>query len=125
MKMIKWNTLKLDLKRIFNFQEKKSYLSKLAENFEELEQKGENIPFKITEIRRKGFVIKSAGLFGFISFDHMPWKYQNHNAWNAVFPSIKGKIFFGKTHQFQKNPLSLILNGEIPQFKKIELNETD
>ena len=125
MKMIAWNTLKLDLKKIFNFQGKKSYLSKLVANFEELEQKGENIPFKITGIRRKGFIIKVAGLFGFISFDHMPWKYENHNSWNAVYPSIKGKIFFGKTHQFRKNPLSLILNGEIPQFKKTELNEKD
>ncbi|WP_347841546.1 hypothetical protein [uncultured Draconibacterium sp.] len=125
MKMIEWNTLKLDLKKLFNFQGEKDYLSKLVANFEELEQKGKNIPFKITGLRRKGFIIKAAGLFGFISFDHMPWKYENHNAWNAVFPSIKGKIFFGKTHQFQKKPLSLILNGEIPQFKKIELNETD
>lgn len=125
MKMIDWNTLKPDLKKLFNFQDEKNYLSKLVENFENLEQKGENIPFRITGIRRKGFVIKSVGLFGFISFGHMPWKYENHNAWNAVCPSIKGKIFFGRTHQFKKNPLTLILNGEIPQFKKTELNETD
>lgn len=125
MKMIEWNTLKLDLKKMFNFQDEKDYLSKLVANFENLEQKGENIAFKITGIKRKGFVIKSAGLFGFVSFDHMPWKYENHNSWNAVYPSIKGKIFFGKTHQFEKNPLTLILNGEIPQFKKIELNETE
>lgn len=125
MKMIKWNTLKLDLKKIFNFQEEKSYLPKLVENFEKLEERGENIPFKITEIRRNGFVIKVAKLFGFISFDYMPWKYENYNFWNAVYPSIKGKIFFGKTYQFRKNPLSIILNGEIPQFKKPELNEKD
>jgi len=125
MKMIEWNTLKLDLKKLFNFQDEKDYLSKLVENFENLEQKGENIPFKITGIRRKGFVIKSVGLFGFISFNHMPWKYENHNAWNAVYPSIKGKIFFGKTHKFEKNPLTLILNGDVPQFKKTELNGTD
>lgn len=125
MRMIDWNTLKLNLKFFFNIQEEKSYLSKLIENFEELEQSGENIPFKITEIRRKGFVIKVAKLFGFISFDYMPWKYENHNYWNTVYPSIKGKIFFAKTHQFRKNPLSIILNGEIPQFKKPELNEND
>ncbi|MBN2891298.1 MAG: hypothetical protein JXL97_05485 [Bacteroidales bacterium] len=125
MKMIEWNTLKLDLKKLFNFQDEKDYLSKLVANFENLEQKGENIPFKITGIKRKGFVIKSAGLFGFISFNHMPWKYENHNSWNAVYSSINGKIFFGKTYQFEKNPLTLILDGEIPQFKKIELNETD
>ncbi len=125
MKTIKWNTLKLDLKKIFNFQEEKSYLPKLVENFEKLEKRGENIPFKIAEIRRNGFVIKVAKLFGFISFNYMPWKYENHNSWNAVYPSIKGKVFFGKTHHFCKNPISIILNGEIPQFKKPELNEKD
>jgi len=91
--MIAWKNVKPDLKKIFNFKEEKSYLSKLIANFEELEQKGENIPFKITGIRRKGFIIKAAGLFGFISFNHMPWKYENYNSWTAVYPLIKGKIF--------------------------------
>ena len=125
IKMIEWKNVKPGLKKIFNFGEEKSHLSELIANFEELEQKGENIPFKITGIRRKGFIIKAAGLFGFISFNHMPWKYENYNFWNAVYPSIKGKIFFGKTHHFQKNPFSLILNGEIPQFKKTQLNEKE
>lgn len=125
MKMIEWNTLTLDLKRLFNFHEEKSYLPKLVENFDKLEKRGENIPFKIAEIRKNGFVIKVAKLFGFISFDYMPWKYVNHNSWNAVYPSIKGKIFFGRTHHFCKKPLSIIFNGEIPQFKKPELKENE
>ena len=68
MKMIEWNTLKLDLKKLFNFQDEKDYLSKLVANFEKLEQKGENIPFKITGIRRKGFVIKVCRIIWFYFF---------------------------------------------------------
>lgn len=102
--------------------EDKSYLPKLIENFEKLNESGDNIPFKINDIRTKGFVIKVAGLNGYISFNHMPWQYENLNAWLIVFPAIRGKIFFGKTHHFSKEPLSIFLNGEILQFKKADLN---
>ncbi|WP_421919831.1 hypothetical protein [Marinifilum sp.] len=125
MKIIKWNNIKIELERLFNFRKEKFFLSKLIANFEKLAEKGENIPFKITEIRRKGFEVKVAGLFGFISFNHMPWKYGNHNYWSAVYPSIKGKVFFAKTHQFRKKPLTIILDGEVAQFKKYGLNERD
>jgi len=55
----------------------------------------------------------------------MPWKYENIKTWKAIYPAIKGKIFFGRVHQFCKAPISLILNGEIPQFKIPELNKNE
>ncbi|MBC8321325.1 MAG: hypothetical protein H8E34_11430 [Bacteroidetes bacterium] len=127
MKFIDWNilrqNLKQKLKRIFTKPEQKSYLKKLLDNIEKQDSENKNLPFKIIEIREKGFIVKVCGLRGYISFNHMPWTYNNNIAWNAVFPYLKGKLFFSKIYQIQKNPISIMLNGEIPQFKKPELTE--
>jgi len=123
MKLITWNTLRRNLKRLFAKPEQKSYVAKLLNNIEKLDSENKNIPFILIDIREKGFIVTVCGLRGYISFNHMPWTYYNSIAWNAVFPYLKGKLFFGKIYQIQKDPVSIMLNGEIPQFKKIELIE--
>ena len=101
--------------------EQKNYLIKLIANLEKFETSKENIPFKVEDIEENGFLIKTEGLFGFISFNHMPWIYSNTDAWKVVYPSIKGKVFFAQIHHFNKETISIILNGNIPQFKKVNL----
>ncbi len=83
-----------DKNKEFEFVDDKPYLIELIDKFEETIDSKKNIPFKIVDIRDKGFVVKTEGLFGFISFHHMPWSYQNINSWTVVYPAIKGKIFF-------------------------------
>lgn len=121
MELIRWETIKHKLKKILNIPGNKTYLSKLIDNIEKQYAENNSLPFIITDIREKGFIVKIAKLTGYISFYHMPWNYETINAWRTVFPYIKGKIFFGKIYQFSKEPQSIIINGEIPQFKKPEL----
>ena len=116
MKLTDWNTVCQNLKKIFAKPEQKSHLAKLVDNLARQDCANTNIPFKIIDIRDKGFIVKVGGLRGYISFNHMPWTYNNNVAWNAVFPYLKGKLFFSKIYQIQKEPISIILNGEIPQF---------
>jgi len=123
MKLINWKTLRLNLKKIFTKPERKSYLIRLLDKIEKQDSENKNLPFKIIDIRERGFIVKVCGLRGYISFNHMPWTYNNNVAWNAVFPYLEGKLFFGKIYQTQKDPVSIMLNGDIPQFKKIELTE--
>ncbi|MCF8235050.1 MAG: hypothetical protein K9H15_12055 [Bacteroidales bacterium] len=123
MKLIDWNTIRHKIIQVLNISDKETYLSKLICNFEKQNIEQERHPFKITDIREKGFIVKIYGLFGYISFNHMPWKYISVESWKTVFPYLKGKILFGKTFKFEKEPLSIILDGDIPQFKKTELSE--
>lgn len=123
MKLMDWDTIKHKINQVLNISDTETYLSKLIDDFEKQSIEHKNHPFKITDIRDEGFIIKTNGLFGFVSFFHMPWTYSNIDAWKTVFPYLKGKILFGKTFKFEKEPLSIILNGEIPQFKKPELSE--
>lgn len=124
MKLIKWKTIILRLGNMLNF-DNNDYLSKLIDNIEKKKEENSNLAFKITGILDKGFIVKVAGLFAFVSFNHMPWGYSNFGAWHAVYHSIKGKIFFCKIFHISKKPLSIKIDAEVPQFKKPELIEDE
>ncbi|NCA84687.1 MAG: hypothetical protein EOM83_03840 [Clostridia bacterium] len=108
-----------------NISQQEGCLAKRIENFERLLAKGDNIAFAIKDIKDRGFIVNTNGLNGFISFGHMPWKYINPKSWEAIFPTLQGKIFFGKVHHFKKDPLAIILNGETAQFKRYDLIENE
>ncbi len=123
MKLKGLNSLLHIIFRLLKLSDKKAYLSQRVANFEKQIIEHENHPFKIVDIREKGFIVKTYGLFGYVSFYHMPWKYKSVDSWRTVFPYIKGKVLFGKVYKFEKKPLLIILDGEIQQFKKPELFE--
>ena len=123
MKLVDWDKLKKQITHFLNFSDNEAYLPKLIKNLEKKSVEQEHHPFKIIDIREKGFTVKIYGLFGFISFHHMPWEYNNIDSWKAVFPFLKGKVLFGKIFKFEQEPLSIIIDGKIAQFKKPELLE--
>jgi len=110
------------IKRFLGISDK-SYVFGLIRNFEEKCKQQEHHPFKIFDIREKGFLVKVYGLNAYVSFLHMPWKYNNISCWADTFPYLKGKIFYGRVFKFTKKPVSIFLNGDIPQFKTPELFE--
>ena len=117
------DNLKNIIKGKFGKPDKKVWLDKLVENLEVQSLENASLPFKIIELKSTGFVIKISGLYAFISFHHMPWKYNNVNYWTPISPKLIGKVFYCKVHSIKKDPLlSIIVNGEIPQFKNIELS---
>jgi ribosomal protein S1 len=116
-----WDNLINDIKGLFIKPEKKEWLEKLVETLESKKNENISLPFKIADIKKKGFTVKVSGLYAFIAFSHMPWKYNDTESWIAVKPKLTNKTFFCKIHNISKNPLSIIINGEIPQFKKVDL----
>ncbi|MDP3913730.1 MAG: hypothetical protein Q8R96_08340 [Bacteroidota bacterium] len=103
--------------------ENKDYLVELTIQLEELSGQDVNIPFHIKDIKDNGFVIKIHGLYAFISFDYMPWNYDDTNSWKAVLKSIREKQFYGRIYKFIKDPIFIIVNGDVPQFKPLVLVE--
>jgi len=117
-----WDCLKNIIRKKISKPDKKEWLDKLVENLEIQSLKNVNLPFKIIELKDTGFVVKVSGLFAFVSFNHMPWKCKKNNYWTSISPKLIGKVFYGKIYSIKKSPsLSITVNGEIPQFKKIEL----
>lgn len=105
----------------FKKNKKKEWLENLIRNIETAKEENKTLAFKIIEIKEKGFLIKVSGLYAFISFNHMPWKYYDFESWKIIFPKLIDKRFYCKIYQIKQDPFSIIANGEIPQFKTHEL----
>ena len=85
----------------------------------------ETVSFKICRVKEKGFLVKVLGIFGYVSFDFMPWKYPSHEIWKSFSETLIGKVFYAKIHLITKEMNSYMLNASIPQFKRpiIEVDE--
>ena len=126
--MIEWNNIKSSIDDLLNLSSSddssdSDYLTVLFKNLEKKRYEYESVPFKIVDIREQGFKIRVGGLFGYISFYHMPWKYSGVESWRVIYPHIQEKIFFAKIFELHKNEKSIAvkLNGEIAQFKTPDL----
>ncbi len=110
-----------NIKKTFGFFDEKQWLTDLIVDLEQKILAEENLPFRIKQIKDRGFVIQTNGLFGYISFSHMPWRYEDLGSWKHVFEYLQKKTFFCRILKFKKSPLSIMINGKIPQFKKMTL----
>jgi hypothetical protein len=106
-----------------SFKEKE-YVIKLADNLEILQKGDKKVSFIIVEKKSKGFTIKVAGLFAYVSYFNMPWKYsQNNSCWNAIANSLIDKVFFCNINQITRNPIFIDVDARVHQFREIELIE--
>lgn len=105
-------------------QDKYGYLKKLVENLEEIKNNNTLASVVIKEVKPKGFIIKAGGLFGFLSFGHMPWQYKNIEYWTSLAPHLIEQRFFCSIHNIKAtNPFELIVDGKSHKFQPIELEE--
>lgn len=126
--MIEWNSIKSSIDDFFNFSNTDDnssgdYLTVLFDNLEKQRAENNSVSFRIVDIKEQGFKIKVGGLYGYISFYHMPWKYSDAETWRIVYPYIQERVFFAKIFELDKNErsISIKLNGEILQFKPPDL----
>ncbi len=85
-------------------------------------QHGEHVPFRIEEIKERGFLVKVCGLFAFVAFRYMPWYYSDLSVWPVIFPLLKGKVLFGRVHSITiSERIFILLDGKVHVFKKYDL----
>ncbi len=119
----------INLKQIFSTffnpasKDRKEYLDKLVRNLEEVQYSNLTIPFTIQEIRPKGFLIKTGGLFGFILFEHMPWNYSNQKNWQNITPYLIGQKFYCLIYSIKTNPIQILVDGKVHKFGSTDLEE--
>jgi hypothetical protein len=105
-----------------NSEERKDFTKKL-QFIEKQKLENNSLPFRIKQLKEKGFIVRTGGLFAFVSFFYMPWKYNRVEAWSVLFPFIIEKVFFGKIHAIIYDPFKILLNGKIAQFKRFPIEE--
>lgn len=112
------------INRFRNKSENSDKVDWISERLDEIESHRNNfdsIPFKIVEVKDSGFLTKVKGIFSYISFHYMPWKYNDIDSWKAIAPKLIGKKFLCKIYRIEKDPIAIVLNGEFPQFENAEL----
>ncbi len=78
--------------------------------------------FKIMEIRDKGFLIKVCGLFGFVSFFHLPWYYNKTDYWSTISPYLIGKGFHCKIFALDTgNPIRILIDAKVHKFYTLDI----
>ena len=118
-----WSDLGKKIKQLLSKPDKKEWLEELVRNVEYHHKENKSLGFKIIKTKENGFVVKVSGLFAFIFFNHMPWQYNHPRAWQTAAPLLIGKVLFCKIHKITKNPLSIIIDGNVDQFAEMELYE--
>lgn len=103
--------------------DEKDYLKKLFENVKYAFENNRKLTFKIVEPKEKGFVIQVGGLFGYISYYHMPWKYNSLEYWQNASDFLIDHFFVGKIHVLNENPISIFIDAKGQKFRKPELTE--
>lgn len=104
-----------------DFPDDKEHLYGLFQIVKAAFERGETMTFKIEEAREKGFVVKIGGLFGFVSYNHMPWSYPLLSYWHSIAPHLIGKVYKGKVHQLDESRLSILIDAKVHVFQKPEL----
>ncbi|QTD38662.1 hypothetical protein JL193_05150 [Polaribacter batillariae] len=86
-------------------EKNKDYLIELFKNIENIQKQNKSVSFTIVGVKKNGFLIKIKGLFGYVSFAHMPWKYSHLNKWRTVSKSLINTSFKGKIYQIKENSI--------------------
>lgn len=85
-----------------NIQEPEDRFDALLENIEIVKDQGIEVPFRIVDIKKGGFLVKIEGLYGYVPFSRMPWTYPHLQCWDFAFPMLTGKSFMGKVYSIER-----------------------
>ena len=104
----------------------KEWLKDLFDNIETVRENEQVVPFKIVDIRRNSFLVKTKGLYAYVPFNCMPWKYHHTNYWKSVLLSLKEMVFFGKVTQIERisddsNNIRILVDATATLLKEAKL----
>lgn len=88
------------------------YLTPLFENIEKAYVDQLILTFRIVEPKTNGFVIKVGGLFAFLLYKDIGWKYSNLDVWRDISETFIGVYFKGKIKVFDKEKRSIFVEAK-------------
>ena len=103
--------MKLTPENIDTSNNDKPYLQDLLREVKNNFEYNRTMTFKIIEPKENGFIIKVGGLYGFIYYRQMPWKYNSIYFWHNVAEYLVGKVFSCKIRKLKKAPISIIITA--------------
>lgn len=98
-----------------------SILTKRVSLLKQIQNINEFVSFEPYEITEKGIIGKSMGIFAFIPFSYMPWRYYQLSHWNIIFNYLKSSTFKAAIIHINYKILSLKLDARNIKFESISL----
>jgi len=105
-----------------NESSSKKWFNDLIDNIKRCEEENTPVHFRIEDITVYSFRVKTCGLYAFVSFSNMPWKYENICFWDVIFSSIIGKTFTGQVFDVKESPLNIIVRADPFQFDNLSFD---
>ncbi|MBW6501325.1 MAG: hypothetical protein K0B05_08030 [Bacteroidales bacterium] len=109
------------IKRILGLPKNKEWLGDLVSELEKKQKANLTLPCFVTNIKETGLIVKVSGLYAYMSFNHAFWRYHLVDSWKVIFHKIIDQKFYCQVYQIKKNPISIVVNGNLPQFTEPEL----
>ncbi len=94
----------------------------LKQNLVEIKNNDEVVIFKVTKIKKSGFEVKVKGIFAFVPFSLMPWKYYP-NMWGFMANEIINHKFFAKIVDLDLAQNRIILDATVTEFDEFLLSD--
>lgn len=87
----------------------------LKQNLVEIKEKDESVIFKVIRIKKGGFQVKVKGIFAFVPFSLMPWKY-HLGIWNLMEREVVEHKFFAKIAELDLTLNRIVLDATVTEF---------
>lgn len=113
-----------DIARCHAPENEKSYLQELLLKAKESYKNEDSVTFKIIELKKKGFLVKTKGLYAYVSLYHFAWSYPAIDFWPHVADHLIGNYFRGKIHHISENPISILINAGGANYDRPDLEKS-
>jgi len=100
----------------------KSYIQDLFKKVQFLFEQKKEVYFTIVEGKNKGFLVKVSGLYAYVPYQFMPWRYFSLSNWQNLANSLNGKTFKGSISQLEEAPIRIVIDARKQTFKAPELS---
>lgn len=97
-----------------------NYVDVLFENLKSIQMCDEVISFEIVRTNPNGYVVKVKGLYAFIPYSLMPWKY-SYKYWNYIDSYIIGARLFGKIVKIEER--SIVVDASHSNYSEFNLQQ--
>lgn len=122
----------MNIKNILNFFKTEEEIRKsmtlqevipiLKQNLVDAKNNDEVVIFKITRLKKSGFEVKVKGIFAFVPFSLMPWKYYP-NMWGFMANELMNYKFFAKIVDIDLSQNRFILDATVTEFDEFLLSD--
>jgi len=114
-----WRKIKHKIYKVLRVNYTEAYLYNLLENLKKAKNQQLVLPFIIQSSNDKGFIVKMGGMYGFVDFRNMPWRYHKRDSWSGISKHLIGNRFYGEIYNISgtQKPFWINIDAKVHKFR--------